>query len=291
MALLSLPLILHAENNAKNSNQEPAISINSQIIDKGQLAQTMRILAIQTGETNEQKLFQQAVNDIVLQQLSYQLAEQAGFANNSKIKQQIELLSQDSAQKIFLLKQRMMIDAWQIKNLQKLTIEELTNELQARYQSFIKNYQPETEVQLAQILVASQTEALEILKQLRTGKKFSNLAKIYSLDQLSAQKGGDMGYLTQDQLPPELAAVVFSLPKNTITNVPVVSAYGYHIFKILNQRKTKTPSFHEIKPILQRQLAIDTSQPLVLNAADNAKIYLYDKNNKPLPLQYNLFNK
>ena len=81
------------------------------------------------------------------------------------------------------------------------------------------------------ILVKSEQEALEILKQLKQGKNFAALAKKHSLCP-SGKRGGDLGEFRRGQMVKQFDDVVF---KKDVLKIhgPVKTKFGYHLIKTL----------------------------------------------------------
>lgn len=89
---------------------------------------------------------------------------------------------------------------------------------------------------------ASMTEAEakkqieNLYQQLKSGKDFAVMAKKYSLDQASAIKGGDMGWVISEELVPAFAEAMNELPLHQVSK-PVKSLFGWHLIEVL-ERKT-----------------------------------------------------
>lgn len=64
---------------------------------------------------------------------------------------------------------------------------------------------------------------------------FSALAKQYTQDEAGVNTGGDLGWMTKDELSPELAAAVFSLEKGEVYNDLIKNNFGYHIIKVTDR--------------------------------------------------------
>ena len=82
----------------------------------------------------------------------------------------------------------------------------------------------------------------DLLKRIRGGESFTNLAAKYSEDPNSKEKGGELPLLTRDQMGPELAAAAFSLTKNQISDV-IEMSFGYYIVKLLDKNPAKVEPY------------------------------------------------
>lgn len=81
-----------------------------------------------------------------------------------------------------------------------------------------------------------------VLLQLKNGADFSELAKKYSDDTSSKQKGGDLGFFERRQMVPEFEEAAFNLKVGEISDV-VQTNFGYHIIKFVE--KQPYPQFED----------------------------------------------
>jgi parvulin-like peptidyl-prolyl isomerase len=84
----------------------------------------------------------------------------------------------------------------------------------------------------------NRSKAEDVLKRARSGEDFAKLAKEFSTDPGSKDKGGDLGWFSHGQMVPEFEQAAFALKPGEISDI-VESKFGYHIIK-LEERKTET---------------------------------------------------
>ena len=84
-----------------------------------------------------------------------------------------------------------------------------------------------------------------MLEKAKSGQEFSELAKEYSDDTVSASQGGDLGYFTKGKMVKAFEDAAFNLKPGEISDI-VESEYGYHIIKVYD-KVDKQLSFEEVK--------------------------------------------
>lgn len=104
----------------------------------------------------------------------------------------------------------------------------------------------EEEVKASHILVKSEEKAQEVAKKLIAGGDFAALAKEYSEDPGSKDKGGVLGYFGRGQMVKEFELVAFTMQKGE-TSQPVKTQFGYHIIRVDDRRKKDPPKFEDVK--------------------------------------------
>ena len=129
------------------------------------------------------------------------------------------------------------------------------------------------------ILVADLKTAQMIEQKLKGGAKFEDLAKQYSIDPGSKDKGGDLGQARSGQMVPSFEKAAFSQPLNTV-GPPVKSPFGYHIIEVLERTpgtKASLASAHDqIADQLRQQQEGPLVQPFLQSLMTKAKIDVKD---------------
>ena len=82
------------------------------------------------------------------------------------------------------------------------------------------------------ILVKTEQEAQDLLRQLKKGKNFSELARKHSLCPSGEKDGGNLGEFRRGQMVKQFDDVVFKKPVLELHG-PVRTKFGFHIIKTL----------------------------------------------------------
>ena len=113
----------------------------------------------------------------------------------------------------------------------------------------------------------AQRRAEDLLKQIKGGAKFEDLAKKYSEDPGSAKQGGSLGWIGRGQTVPEFEKTAFSLPKGQISDL-VKSSYGFHIIRVDDKQDAHVKSLDEVKAEIEPALKHQKAQQIVQKQAD-----------------------
>lgn len=129
-------------------------------------------------------------------------------------------------------------------------------EVLAEFQAHKDDYAQPATARLAEIVLegeGAQERAAEILRQVRAGTDFATLAKQHSRA-ATAGDGGDLGRVVREDLAPELATLVFSLPVGGVSE-PLATASGWRLLKVVERSEAKPPSLDTARPIIEQRLA------------------------------------
>jgi peptidyl-prolyl cis-trans isomerase C len=152
--------------------------------------------------------------------------------------------------------------------------------LKKRYEEYVKANPPETELHVRHILVKTEDEAKDVIKQLKDGADFAELAKKKSTGP-SAPKGGDLGFIKKGDVVAEFANAAFALKPGTYTETPVKTEFGWHVIKVEESRQSAPPSFEEAKQDLEREASQDMITEVVTGLRKDAKIVRFNPDGTP----------
>jgi peptidyl-prolyl cis-trans isomerase SurA len=108
-------------------------------------------------------------------------------------------------------------------------------------------------------LAAAEAKADDVLKQIRAGANFDDMAKKFS-DGPSAAQGGDLGAFKRGTLAKELEDRTFAMKSGDVTDV-IRTKQGYVILKVTNHQVAGIPSMKDVEPKLQDALYYQKLQP------------------------------
>lgn len=122
-------------------------------------------------------------------------------------------------------------------------------DVKAEYEKNKENY---GEANVSHILIADENKAKEIRERAANGEDFAELAKEFSEDPGSKDKGGDYGVIpyNSDKYVKEFVDGFKTLKEGEISQ-PVKSQYGYHIIKATN---VKNYGFDDVKDEIKSEL-------------------------------------
>jgi peptidyl-prolyl cis-trans isomerase D len=112
---------------------------------------------------------------------------------------------------------------------------------------------------------AAKAKAELILKQLKAGGSWTNLAKGYSDDPGSKDAGGELGFAQRGKMVPEFDKAIFTQKINDIEIVK--SSFGYHIIQVEERQQAHTQPLSEVQPTIVAALTRDASAQAQSNFA------------------------
>jgi peptidyl-prolyl cis-trans isomerase C len=152
----------------------------------------------------------------------------------------------------------------------------------AAAQKYVKSHEPsdqdlhaaydtatdKTEYRASHILVPTKEKADQVIKKLKGGAKFEDVAKAESTDNSKAN-GGDLGWFTTARMVKPFGDAVKGLKVGETTTEPVQTQYGWHVIKLVD---TRDAPFEQFKGQLSNSLMQKKFQDYIENLKKTAKI-------------------
>jgi peptidyl-prolyl cis-trans isomerase D len=156
-------------------------------------------------------------------------------------------------------------------------------DIQRYYNDNIQQYQTPEQVRASHILLETagkndddvKKRAEEILKQVKSGTDFAELAKKVSEDKGSKANGGDLDYFGRGRMVPEFEQAAFSMQPGQTSDL-VKSQFGYHIIKVVDKKAGATRPLEEVRTQIQQQLAMQTADQRITEQARSLEKRLND---------------
>ena len=156
-----------------------------------------------------------------------------------------------------------------------LTLSE--EQLRQRYESSAQRYLTPEARQASHILIATGPErsnedaealAIEVLERLDAGEAFSELASELSDDPVSAEIGGDLGFVEPEQMVEPFENALFDLTEVGQISDPVQSRFGWHVIRLDGIRAPQGMSFEQAREQILEEYVDIESERLYIEQSD-----------------------
>lgn len=108
------------------------------------------------------------------------------------------------------------------------------------------------QVHAQQLVVKGLDEAKRLQQLLWQGKKFSDLARKYSLSP-DGKVGGDLGFFKRGEMPPAFDDAIFRLSVGGTSDV-VSTDYGFHLFRLIEKKPARKRELAEVRAGIEQKL-------------------------------------
>lgn len=157
-------------------------------------------------------------------------------------------------------------DKWKQQIKYSLLLEELLTkdvkvsegDMKAFYEQNKSLFDLPASYHLSQIVVETKKEADAAVKELKDGSSFDALAMERSIDEFSANQGGDIGFINEEdeRVDPQVVEAAKTLKPEKWTG-PVKLENGYAIVYLHEKLEGKKYAFKEVKNQIRRQMALE----------------------------------
>ena len=228
--------------------------------------------AIETMEVKGaevEKIYPMVLEQVVNEKLIEGAVAQSKVTDSEDYKKRLEIL------KVQLAKQMYLENALKDKISDKA--------VKAEYEKFKKENKGKTEIHARHILVPTEEEAKQVVKDLEGGAKFEDLAAKRSSGP-AATNGGDLGYFAEEDMVPEFSKAAFALKKGEYTKTPVKTGFGWHVIKVEDKRERSVPEQAQVEMPIRNKLGQEALVGLAQKLRADAKVETFDLKGNPLKI-------
>lgn len=228
---------------------------------------TGALKTLRVSDADAEKVFPQVLEQIVNEKLIDGAVKDAKIEESEDYKKQLDIVKVQLAKQLYIE-----------KHLKSAVTE---GKIKSEYDKFKAENAGKEEVHARHILVPTEEEAKQVIKDLDGGAKFVDLATKRSSGP-TAQNGGDLGYFVREEMVPEFADAAFKLKAGSYTKEPVKTKFGYHVIMVEEKRKRSVPGLKEVEAPIRNKLGQESLMKLVGDLRKKSKIELFDMDGKPL---------
>jgi peptidyl-prolyl cis-trans isomerase D len=166
-------------------------------------------------------------------------------------------------------------------------------EVQSWYEGHLDRYRQPEERRASHILILTnddvskekaKAKAEEVLSEVQKAPgKFADLAKKYSQDPGSAQKGGDLGFFGRGMMVKPFEDAVFSLKEGEMSAL-VESDFGFHIIKVTGIRAEKQRPLDDVRAEIEGELKRQAATRQFAEAAESFNNMVYEQSDSLQPV-------
>lgn len=230
---------------------------------------TAAIEAMQVKGADAEKVYPMVLEQIVNEKLIEGAVAKAKVTDSEDYKKRLDVLKVQLAKQMYL------------ENTLKDKISDKA--IKAEYEKFKKENKGKTEIHARHILVPTEEEAKQVVKDLEGGAKFEDLASKRSTGP-AATNGGDLGYFAEEDMVPEFSKAAFALKKGEYTKTPVKTGFGWHVIKVEDKRERAVPELAQVEMPIRNKLGQEALLKLAEKLRADAKVETFDLKGEPLKL-------
>lgn len=221
--------------------------VKEQVLDKLITEELLTQKAIEKGIEIDEEQIEKMYSDF-----------QAQLENNEELKKFYDENNIDEA----FIKKQMKMELY-VDEYKEDLFEELELNDEAKINKLLEEYP--IEVKASHILIQDEVTAKDVLERVKQGESFADLAKQYSEDPGSKDKGGDLGYFRRGVMVPAFEKTAFSLEVGEISDL-VKTDFGYHIIKVEDIK-----NFQDLKAEIQDENQLEEEKNSVIEGVKEGR--------------------
>jgi peptidyl-prolyl cis-trans isomerase C len=261
-ALITQPAVAQ---NAADGNAVVA-EVNGEKILKKDVLGAMETMTVKPEDA--EKVFPMVVDQMINEKLIDIETTRANIEADAKFQQQLQAAKSRLIKTVYL------------ENYLKDRVNDKA--VKEEYARLKKENKGKQEVRARHILVATEEEAKQVIKELQAGAKFEDLAKKRSSGP-GAENGGDVGYFAKGELIPEFSDAAFNLKPGNYSKEPVKTPFGWHVIYVEDKRTRKVPDLKDVEASIRTKLGQEAIENLVQGLRAKADIKRFGADGSVIP--------
>lgn len=164
-------------------------------------------------------------------------------------------------------------------------VEVSDEEISSYYEQHLENYisQPERR-KVRHILIQvdagtddakARARAEQLAQRIREGADFSELARTESDDSVSAEQGGDLGFISRGMMDKAFEQAAFRLKPGELS-LPVRSKFGYHLIRVDEIQPARVKSLAEVRDQIRKELQTERAETRFYENVDKLNNLSYE---------------
>lgn len=243
---------------AQAQDNDVLARVNGQDITTEDLEIAEEMYAPQLGQMPEDAKRSMLVDALIELRLVAEAARAANVADQDAYKRQMAFFEAQTLRSLFVEQQV----ATAVTDLA----------VRAAYDEQVAKIPPVPERRLRHILLRSEADAFEVIDALKSGRSFAELAQQRSADEVSKGNGGDLGFVAQGQIMPEMDAATAQLQPGQFTQTPVASAFGFHVVLLEENRNRPAPPFETVASQIRQALEAQEERRILSELRAGAQV-------------------
>ena len=244
-------------------NNDIAAVVNGEQITVSEIKEAYDQNPQLAAQESFENFYARALDVMVNSKLALQAATKANIQATPEYQKQLAELQDELARQLYIE--------------QQVNARVSEEEIKKVYDEYVANFKSQKEAKAKHILVDSEAQAKDIIKQLNDKTaSFEELALKFSKDQ------PDLPYFTAEMMVPEFSKAAFAMEKGTHSAEPVKTEFGYHVILLEDIRDTQPLSLQEIEPQIKANLSMQAVEQIVNDLNSNADVEKFDLEGKKI---------
>lgn len=239
LALVTFALVAMAAGAVAADEDKPVVVVGEEQVGEQEM---LDLVVLQTGVQKEMMPLvlaqmtleqrEELVEQVMTALLLSQAATEEGLEDEREVALQIKWNRANTLAQAYINK---VSENWSLEK----------KELEKYFEENKEDYVVPESVKVRHILTETEEEAEDVLSEVtEDADVFEAVAKEKSIDQGSAEKGGELGWISRGQTVPAFEETVFSMEEGSIEG-PVESKFGWHVIQVLEKKQSHQQTFDE----------------------------------------------